>query len=415
MDKKRIKIILVSFLLVVIGVIIWNIVNRPATFQAQRIPLNEPVARYNDDAVVFSNGRNFVVYNVYDGSVKPLGKEDKLPSELRSLSVSDDGRYILFVAQKQFYDDVLGKELIKNNINTSQPTWWIYDIEKDAYKNLPVGIITAAFNNSSGATTVMAFVDSGIEGVVRYDGNLDTFKLPLLEKIKSVKIQYIVDIKNSNGDTLFTQNNKQEIKMINKNDGRVTQSFNSIGLFDSSKSQPYFVHKEIDEDGGSTLKLVNAESKKTNILGEGYGYHELGASWSFDGNKVFYPISDDRIESYSVVDKKKDKFGVKGLTEGDDGFSVENVIGGNLFLLKANEGVYLASNKALSVPKVPSNYKKKTSSNSLIVFSPESNAFLVSVETDKPVTQQQREEAYKKIESDGFDPNFWAIHFSSAM
>lgn len=116
-----------------------------------------PVA---NNSVRFFNGRNFVEYNLKDGSSKPLFPSDRVYPSLDVITWSDDAQRVIIRTSFHRPDDAMARVRKQEGVDPRDITLWHLDLDNQSYTPLPAGYQGADF--ASDPQTLYLFESTNI-------------------------------------------------------------------------------------------------------------------------------------------------------------------------------------------------------------------------------------------------------------
>ncbi len=125
------------------GLTIKKVYDAPAGFSN--------AAGFDDNSLVFTNGRTFVQYSYVDGKTTPLSPDTTTPElqGIDSLSVSDNRQYLLFHAPPTLVGGVLDTAVKQRGFNTNADHWWLYSLPSHIFTPLPDEVLLAKLDHDN--------------------------------------------------------------------------------------------------------------------------------------------------------------------------------------------------------------------------------------------------------------------------
>lgn len=89
-------------------------------------------AAISENAVTLFNGRNFVDYNLAEGTTQQILSDSTFPSVIK-VSWSPNGQFASFYSSQQTSRDVLGKILVQQGKSLDSSYWWVFDKQTKSF------------------------------------------------------------------------------------------------------------------------------------------------------------------------------------------------------------------------------------------------------------------------------------------
>ncbi|MGH7195724.1 MAG: hypothetical protein ACREGA_03000 [Candidatus Saccharimonadales bacterium] len=133
---------------------------------------------YDQNSLLISNGRSFVVYNYISGKTQLLSPDstNNYLSGIDSLSISTDKQYLVFHQTTAVSGGALYNILQQNGLDSSSPFgyWWLYSVKNQNFRPLDQTILQAKIGGQTiyglaagnGGETITAYSPAGLQKIL---------------------------------------------------------------------------------------------------------------------------------------------------------------------------------------------------------------------------------------------------------
>jgi hypothetical protein len=388
-------------MLVAIVLLLWP--KSQLKLDSQKLTLAEtPVARYDNNSIVFSNERQFIVYNYTSGQTRALSIDQKLPT-IRSLVVSADKRFLLFNTTLQSADDPLGAQLISQGLPLDTPYWWLFDTTTQKFQHLGAGSYSAVFSATSSNALYSLYSDDWSNGVDIYNSisplnKSDSFITKTFSSLSSTK------------SGLFAESSSGEVSTMDTTTQKIVIVTTGVGGAQFSNSGAYAT--AIDKtktDGQSHLLLLNIKNGKRKSLGV---INESTPAWSVSDDSFMYKIKGSGLTIYNAKNNKKMALNLKNKSL-ETTLNPGTIVSENSFVAESSDGVYVLGKQLAAVPAIPKTYNKNLSDGDNLTFSSDQSAFVATINGD--LSPASKQAVYNQLRKDGINPDLVTIRFNNVI
>lgn len=277
--QSRVLIVLVLIVVALAAAMYW-VLTRPQTIaisESSVVPASfANAAVYDNQSLVFSNGRAIVHYDYTSGTTQPFVTDTVFNgfASIDNLSISTDKQYLLFHSNTEVVGSLLTTALRQQNLDTMSDYWWVYDIKASVFHPLVIPNLLKA--KWSGNQVLALSGSSSQESLTVFDTEGT--------KISSTSIPLSSDFFGlSNGYLLQTTNG-----ILNTQNGSVSKvMFNSGEVFAVTDDKNY-AFATSGQGANRNLLLLNLQKNSQKVLAS----HILNQPFLVDG-VVFYQINKD--------------------------------------------------------------------------------------------------------------------------
>ena len=406
MNKKRLVILAIILLLIILIIYYLFFNNKPQQIVLKNYSIPSYMSSaipFSNNTIVFSNGRSFVLYNYLKGTTSLLSP-DNLQfgglSNLDSLDLSANKKFILFHSNSPNNNGVLGVQLKKDGISNSFfGNWWVYNISSQTFSPLSTNVIIAKM---SGNTVYTLSNNNGVESISSYNPQN-------LNQISSVNVSYVSNFFPVRGGYLLqTPNNK----VLFTNNGIVTQQLYSSTILDGVSANGQEAIGVFAQNGSQQLELLNIHTSVMNLIANNI----IGqADWSSKLNEGFYYTNSTNssgknltLNSYNLSLNKTIPLSLRE----NMGSTILKPLGNNRAIISQSQGndfIIGKSLKSILLPKA--SYNKTIYINSQPIFISYSSQGIMYVNSTT-YFPNEKNILYNQLTKDGFNPYLISIQIN---
>lgn len=209
MRGRRLTVFIVLIVLGLGAAVFWT-VTRPRTISisgSSVVPASfANAAVYDNEALIFSNGRAIVQYDYTSGTAQPLVTDTVFNgfAGIDNLSVSSNKQYLLLHSNYEVDGSLLASALRQQNLDSTNDYWWIYDIKASTFHPL---VITNLLKAKWSGNQVLALAgNSSQESLTVFDATgtqVSSTSIPLSSDFFGLSTGYLLQTANG---ILTTQN-----------------------------------------------------------------------------------------------------------------------------------------------------------------------------------------------------------------
>lgn len=308
-NTQQRRIIVVATAIIVISVILSlysAYTNR--TVSVSSTPLRMPVfsgfSVTDENTIVYSNGNYFVSYDIHSGKTHVLSKGQQLPlPNISNVAMSTDKQSLVFQSLDQGKDDLLGAQLINQQIDTIglSSFWWLYNAKTQTFTPIDARQPVSPTTNESPMydldppRNIQAHLSSDGKSVfmlVSYPDktkHIVKFSVNPYKKVADITIDNTVDSFYIVGDNFIILNKDKKIAVLDKNGKEIKvlkDKYSVIVGVEGGESENILAAQTTEESENVSFSVVNVQNESSYRI-ENTDLESVQAL-SNDGNLVGY-------------------------------------------------------------------------------------------------------------------------------